>query len=1013
MRNTLPSMPRQLVPAAARQWLDRAWRQLRIAILLGLILASVRPAEAQIVVETLGGGPYALNGPSAGDRDGDTRQNSQFNSPWGCAADALGNLFVADRDNGKLRRLDVQGNRTYTALSGLDKPVDVAVDQGGRVYVLNQGDGTIIRMDSWGFLEVLPVVFSNPTALAMDANTNLYVSELSGAVKRIDATNGVVTLVANGLSQPLGLAVLSSGYLAVTESGRHTVRIIDPASGATARQIGSGAAGFRDGPHALAQFNQPHHIEQAPSGHLFVADHGNHCVRIVNMQGQVATLYGIDPAQWGPDYPGWFDGGVEVAESRQPVGVAIDGNGVIYTTEVYYNIIRQVTGSPWAAPLGGGASGSSTNLVILPPVLSLNSGYYPMGEVITVTNPNSSLFLPCEIFYTTDGSEPTTNDTALLLTNNTGAIRWRETGRDLTSLRLKAYLGGQPGPTVTGQPAAANNAGFSCDLSGGIGAAMMVPVVLNLRSNQTLRSLQFRVEATPLTAGAPPLSEMEALNVTNANCLDVVGPAARGETAQMISSRYQSGATCGLSISYLGTNAHFFAERYAVAALVRIPIPKTAREGDRYRLSILSLSGTSDAFSAEVPMQVLPARILTVTNLAYRVGDVAPATWFQAGNFGDGELNNSDVNAVFEAALGVRVPPLSSDLFDAMDVWPVDSNSASGGDGKIRFLDWQLTLLRSMGLDTSAWQRQWTSGGLRRSFNRLSEGQPNLPAPVISSPAGATPVWSKAALLGAHPVGDALPNREVNVPVYLKVASGCQVAGLQFRMDLIPETGTPDLDLPPQFVPAAGLVAPQQSLVSGRSGLLCAWPMALDPASQIFLTGSNLLGWFRFTVPGQATVGQRYRVQFSYADGSPDWQTQYDFETISAPVGIGLPAENPEGVSDEWKLHFFGSLNNALARSEADPDGDGVCNQVEFEVGTDPVQLRLQPAKGGQSDGGFAVRWFAKPGQQYVVERSGLSTPWTSISPVIEGQGGYAEYLDVPDAPVQFYRVRALPPNGG
>lgn len=988
-------------------------RSRQVLVLLGLFLVSAGRTEGQILVETLGGGPLTLEGPFAGDRDGNTLQNAQFNFPWGCAADPLGNLWVADRANGKLRRLDIRGNRTFTVLSGLAQPVDVALDRGGQVYVLNQGDGAIARVDAWGFVSVLPVVFSQPTALAIDAQTNLYVTELSGVIKRIDATNGAVTVVAGGLEQPRGLALLSSGFLAVSESDRHTVRIIDPANGATALLIGAGVAGYRDGPHGLAQFNQPHHLDQAPSGHLFVADHGNHCVRIINMQGHVATLYGIDPALWGPGYPGWFDGEVEVAESRLPVGLTIDTNGVIYTTEVYYHVVRQVRGSPWAAPLGGGSSGTSTNLVILPPLLAPDSGYYPMGQMITVTNPNHSAYLPSEIFYTTDGSEPTTNSARLLLSNNAGAIRWRETSRDLSSLRLKAFLGGQPGPTVGGLPATVNNAGFTRDMAGGMGATLVAPIVLNLRSNQTLRSLQLRAEITPLTPGAPELSEIEALPVTDAPGLDFVGPAAPGRTAQMLAYRYQNGLARGLSISYLGTNSQFYAERYAVAALIRIPIPKTARPGDRYRLEVLSLSGTSDAFAAAVPLQPLPPRILTITNLAYRVGDVSPGTWFQAGDFGDGILDNSDVNRAFQAALGVGVPPLYTDWFDAMDVWPADTEFACGGDGQIRFLDWQLILRRSLGLDSGAWLREWGVGGARRTLTRPSGLLPNLPAARLTGQSGEAPLWSRQALVGALPVGLAQPGQWVDLPVYLKVADGCRVAGFQFRLDLQPEAGAPALDPPPQFQPAPTMPPPQQSPVPGGGGLLCAWPMAADTASPSYLTGSNLLGWVRFAVPWQAEAGQRYMARFSFADGAPDWQTQYDFETLSAPVGIQVPVENSDGISDEWKLHFFGSLNHELARPDADPDGDGLSNRSEFEAGADPVQLRILPAKGGPGPGGFAVRWFARPGQQYRVERSGLSTPWTSISPVIEGQGGHAEYLDVPDAPVQFYRVRALPPNGG
>ncbi|MGX5687434.1 IPT/TIG domain-containing protein [Arcticibacter tournemirensis] len=98
-------------------------------------------------------------------------------------------------------------------------------------------------------------------------------------------------------------------------------------SGGFKRLNAPGGSGFRDGPLADALFNYPKDIKFDNSGNMFVADYGNHCIRMVSADNIVTTVAGQ------PGKPGYKDGGPVESLFNQPWGVAVNEQGDIYIAD--------------------------------------------------------------------------------------------------------------------------------------------------------------------------------------------------------------------------------------------------------------------------------------------------------------------------------------------------------------------------------------------------------------------------------------------------------------------------------------------------------------------------------------------------------------------------------------------------------------------------------------------------------------------------------------------------------
>ncbi len=185
---------------------------------------------------------------------------------------------------------------------------------------------------------------------AVGPDGTIYVADLNNHTIRKVTPAGVVTTLAglagtSGYANGTGTAarfnlpagiVYWSGFLYVADANNHSIRRVDPATGATTTFAGTNASGTANGSLTAARFNQPAAIAVDAVGAFYVAEAGNHAIRKI-AGGTVATLAGT------PGSSGSADGTGTAARFNAPEGIAVAANGVVYVADYLNRTIRQIT----------------------------------------------------------------------------------------------------------------------------------------------------------------------------------------------------------------------------------------------------------------------------------------------------------------------------------------------------------------------------------------------------------------------------------------------------------------------------------------------------------------------------------------------------------------------------------------------------------------------------------------------------------------------------------------------
>src|SRR5215471_19053006 len=343
------------------------------------------PEQSWIITTAVGTGERGYAG------DGGPATRALLNGPFDVGFDAGGNLYFSDTFNHCIRRVDARtdiittvagcGEAGYSGDGGpaararFNEPYGIAVDKTGNIYVADRHNHCVRRIDgasgmvsnfagngSSGFAgdggAALRTGMVEPNGLALDpAENRLFIADVADhRVRVVDLASGVIgTYAGTGKAEHSGdggpasacgifgaraVKVAADGTVYILERQGSTLRAVDPRSGVITTLAGTGERGYGgdDGPALSAVFDAPKELAIDRDGNLVVVDTENHVIRRVDIRTRRVSAIAGSGRQGGGG-----DGGSPLAAALdRPHGAAVAADGSIYIGDTNNHRIRRV-----------------------------------------------------------------------------------------------------------------------------------------------------------------------------------------------------------------------------------------------------------------------------------------------------------------------------------------------------------------------------------------------------------------------------------------------------------------------------------------------------------------------------------------------------------------------------------------------------------------------------------------------------------------------------------------------